>query len=131
MPRPPQDYAKLLIKRIEEFGSQVYLVNTGWTGGCGGPNGTGKRFSIPVTRAIITAIQNGELQNVETEHLDIFNLEIPLSVKDVDKTLLNPRNTWLSNEEYDRQAEILAYQFIENFSQYQVDEKITFAGPSK
>ena len=131
MPRPPQDYAKLLIKRIEEFGSQVYLVNTGWTGGYGGLNGTGKRFSIPVTRAIITAIQNGELQNVETEHLDIFNLEIPLSVKDVDKTLLNPRNTWLSNEEYDRQAEILAYQFIENFSQYQVDEKITFAGPSK
>ena len=119
------------MKRVEDFGAKVYLVNTGWTGGYGGPDGTGQRFSIPVTRAIITAIQNGELHNVETENLDIFNLQIPLSVKDVDMTLLNPRNTWSSNEEYDKQAKILADQFIENFSQYEVDEKITSAGPSK
>lgn len=62
------------MKRVESYNSKVFLVNTGWTGG---PYGTGSRFSIPTTRRIVNAIQNGELDNVETQHIPGLNLNVP------------------------------------------------------
>ena len=129
MPRPAKVYAELLMKQIESFGSKVYLVNTGWTGGSGASDGAGSRFPIPVTRSIVAAIQNGDLEGVDTVKLPVLNLEIPTSIPGVSSNLLNPRDTWVNKEAYDTQALKLAKLFIDNIQKYNVSRKIIKAGP--
>jgi phosphoenolpyruvate carboxykinase (ATP) len=129
MPRKASVYAELLMKRVEDFDSQVYLVNTGWTGGSGGANGSGNRFPIPVTRAIISAITEGRLRNCPTKHLSMLNLDIPTQVDGVDSSYLDPKGNWSDPDEYDAKAKALAELFIANIENFAPSEKILAAGP--
>ena len=126
-PRPAGVYADLLMKRVESFGSKVFLVNTGWTGG---PHGVGSRFDIPTTRRIINAIQNGELNDVETHHIDGLNLDVPVKIEGVESQVLIPKQTWSDHEQYDQYLQNLIEQFKENFKKFSVSKVIIEAGPA-
>lgn len=120
-------YAELLMKRLRHGDAQVYLVNTGWTGGAHSQGG--QRFSIPTTRAIVTAILNAKLKHAEFETLKGFNLDIPKEVEGVETKVLNPRKAWQNEAEHDENANRLISQFIENFKRFNVNDAIKRAGP--
>lgn len=124
----PSKYAELLAEKMSEHGATAWLVNTGWTGG---PFGVGSRMQLPYTRAIIDAIHNGDLDNVEYVTDPIFGLAIPTSCPNVPDELLIPKNTWADAAAYDKQAEKLAKLFIRNFKAYKEgsSDAIINAGP--
>lgn len=127
LPLPSSIYAELLGEKIEKHGSDVYLINTGWTGG---KYGVGKRMSLPATRAIVTAALNGELAKCKFETEPFFGLNIPTSCPNVDAKILNPRNVWADKNEYDATAKKLATQFENNFKSYpDMPAEIVNAGP--
>ncbi|WP_455846360.1 phosphoenolpyruvate carboxykinase (ATP) [Pantoea agglomerans] len=107
----PTQYSDVLVKRMEAAGAQAYLVNTGW-------NGSGKRISLKDTRAIINAILAGELDDVETEELPVFNLQMPKHLPHVDSAILDPRRSWPTEAAWQQAAQDLAQRFITNFEKY-------------
>ncbi|MBE9665158.1 phosphoenolpyruvate carboxykinase (ATP) [Mucilaginibacter boryungensis] len=115
LPLHPITYARLLGHKIKEHNVNVWLVNTGWTGGA---FGTGKRMRLKYTRAMITAALNGHLEHVHYEQHHVFNVSIPLTCPNVPDHILNPRKTWINPDEYDERANDLANLFVKNFEQY-------------
>ena len=116
----PTKYAEELAKKLDQHNATAYLVNTGWTGG---GYGVGERISLKATRAIITAILNGELLNCETELVKPFNLRIPKHVTGVDDSILNPENSWSDKAAYAENARTLAASFIKNFENFSDTEQ--------
>ena len=107
----PTKYGEELIKKMEANNTTAYMINTGW-------NGTGKRISLKNTRAIIDRILDGSLENVPTQILPIFNLEIPTNLEGVDDAILDPRATYEDVSEWSTKAIDLSELFINNFKQY-------------
>lgn len=115
LPLHPTVYAKLLGEKIDTHNVNVYLVNTGWTGG---GYGIGKRMSIKDTRACIHAILDGSINESEFDTTNTFRFNIPTTLKGVDSTILNPRNAWADKDAYLVQRDHLAGLFIKNFKKY-------------
>lgn len=129
LPLHPYTYAELLAELTEKHEANVWLINTGWTGG---KYGVGKRMSLRNTRSILDSIHSGDLANAEFRKLPVFNLNIPKTCKGVPEQILNPRNTWHDKENYDETVRALAGEFIENFGKYTdkvPNEVVTLGGP--
>jgi phosphoenolpyruvate carboxykinase (ATP) len=127
LPLHPMVYADLLGEKIDKYDANVYLINTGWSGG---PYGVGKRMSIKHTRAMVNAALEGQLDNVNFNLDPIFNVLVPESCPEVPAEVLNPRNTWADKAAYDKAAKDLATRFVKNFAKFdQVPQAVVKAGP--
>jgi phosphoenolpyruvate carboxykinase (ATP) len=131
MPLHPTHYAKMLSRKMQEAGVNVWLVNTGWTGG---PYGVGRRMKLSYTRAMITAAMNGELGEVNYENYHIhsvFGVAQPRSCPGVPTEVLSPRKTWNNDEGYYKKAQQLADAFKANFKKFEsyADQEILDGGP--
>ncbi len=128
LPLHPGFYAKMLGEKMRENKVNVWMVNTGWSGG---GYGVGKRMKLSYTRAMISAALNGQLDNVSYEAHPVFGMMMPTTCEAVPSELLNPRNTWADVVAYDAKAKNLAEQFIKNFEKYSagVDAEILAAAP--
>ncbi len=134
LPLHPTAYAELLGDKVKKGSRQgdgkinVWLINTGWSGG---GYGEGRRIDLPFTRAMIKAALTGELNNVEYREHPVFKLQMPTTCPDVPNAILNPRDTWRNEEDYDKVAKKLAKLFNDNFKKYadQATKEIKAAGP--
>jgi phosphoenolpyruvate carboxykinase (ATP) len=116
LPLHPTKYAEMLGQKMDENPDiNVWLINTGWTGGS---YGTGSRMKLPYTRAMITAALNGQLDDVKFTKHPVFGMMVPGAVPGVPTEILDPRNTWADKEAYDKTASDLADKFVANFKKY-------------
>lgn len=128
LPLEPNVYARMLGDKLRAHDAQCWLINTGWTGG---PFGVGHRMRLADTRAMVDAILNGRLDDVEMRQDPVFGLQVPVGVPAVRPEVLDPRTTWPDPTQYDEQAAKLAAMFKENFKQFEarVSEAVRGAGP--
>jgi len=121
MPRNPDVYARMLGERMRKHGSQVYLINTGWSGG---PFGVGARMDINVTRAIVHAALSGDLDDVEYDEDARFHVLVPRQCPGVPPEILQPKNTWEDKAGYEERADKLASEFSVHFDKAYGDKNI-------
>jgi phosphoenolpyruvate carboxykinase (ATP) len=126
LPLRPKVYAEMLGRRMQEHGSQCWLVNTGWFGG---PYGVGSRMKLPYTRAMVNAAIEGALNNAEFEIDPAFGLTVPKSVPGVPAEFLRARDGWKDKAAYDKAAADLAARFAKNFEKFDVPANVRAAGP--
>jgi phosphoenolpyruvate carboxykinase (ATP) len=128
LPQSPAVYARMLGEKLDEHGSTVWLVNTGWTGG---QFGVGSRMPISATRGLLRAALSGGLGEVEYRMDEVFGLAVPLAVPGVNSALLDPRSTWSDPAAYDVKARELAGLFRANFEQFAdaAGDHVASAGP--
>lgn len=128
LPRHPTKYAEMLAERMAKHGADVWLVNTGWSGG---GYGVGERFSLKYTRAMITSILDGSLAGAGTAAHEIFGLHMPTSIPGglVPDEVLNPKNTWKDTSAYDAKAKELASKFRENDTKFEMSDAVRASGP--
>lgn len=128
MPLHPTRYAEMLSSKMQEAGVNVWLINTGWTGG---PYGEGSRMKLRYTRAMITAALEGDLDQVAYEQHPVFGIDVPQTCPNVPSEVLNPRATWQNKEAYDHKAATLSKSFKDNFKQFEeyANEEIMAGGP--
>ncbi|MGE5776402.1 MAG: phosphoenolpyruvate carboxykinase (ATP) [Chloroflexota bacterium] len=124
----PYKYAELLKRKIDRYGAQCWLVNTGWVGG---PYGVGKRISIRHTRALLNAALSGQLTNVKYTTDPVFGFEVPQECPGVPVEVLSPASSWGDKSEYDRRYRDLAMRFKENFAKFadNTPSEVVDAGP--
>ncbi len=126
LPRPPMVYADWLARRLDESSANVWLLNTGWTGG---PYGVGNRFPLKYTRAFVTAILDGSLKDADFKPDPVFGLPVPGEVRGVPREMLHPRQTWSDKAAYDVKAKELAALFRDNDAKYDMTDEVRAAGP--
>ncbi len=128
LPLHPGKYAEMLGKKMQENNVNVWMVNTGWTGG---PHGIGSRMKLKYTRAMISAVLDGQLEDGVFETHPVFGMAVPLNCPGVPAEVLDPRNTWSDKTAYDEKASYLAGLFIKNFEKYAsgVSAEILAAAP--
>ena len=112
MPRNPDVYARMLGEKLSEHGTDVYLVNTGWSGG---PYGDADRMDITLTRSMVHAALSGQLRDVEYDEDPLFHVGIPRSCPGVPSEILNPERSWSDPSAYRARAERLAAEFAAHF----------------
>lgn len=128
MPLHPTKYAEMLGDKMAKNNVNVWLINTGWSGG---EYGVGSRLKLKFTREMITAALTGQLENVAYNNHEIFGLAMPASCPNVPTEILSPKNTWDDKEAYDKKANHLAESFVNNFKQFEenANEEIMAAAP--
>ncbi len=128
LPLHPGKYARMLGDKMQEHKVNVWMINTGWTGG---PYGIGNRMKLKFTRAMITAALEGKLNTAAFEAHPVFGVAIPKECPGVPAEVLNPRNTWADKNAYDEKAKYLGGLFIKNFEKYAdgVSAEILAAAP--
>lgn len=115
MMRHPEVYADLLGRYLDKYQFHVWLINTGWTGGS---YGVGQRFPLNITRNIIRTVQSNALNIVPTRVNPIFGFDVPVAVRNVPTSMLNPRDTWSDQEEFELKAKQLAASFHKQMKKF-------------